>query len=221
MIFRSIQVFIALIAFSSVLLAKQSIDGLSGLIQMPTAEVIKFQEFEIDADYDLNVDSNNSLYTNYQYKINIGTFENLEMGIVRGKIPAEGVYFNAKYLLLTEQNRYPLAVALGTKNIGSKTNSQAFLVLSKPFPQNIHMHLGFRAVFEDKLRSAVMLGGEYIFNDFISAQAEILENSSNYSLNAGIYLKPFSNFHVRVSGLDLNKEDLSRLNLGGGFSFFL
>ena len=201
--------------------AKQSLDGLSGLIQMPTAEVVNFQNFEVDADFDFNVKTSQKLYTGYQYKINMGTFENLEMGIVKNTLLEEGVYLNAKYLLMTDQSRYPVSLALGTRNIGSKNNSQAFLVLSKPWPNSLFFHFGFKAIFEEKLRSEVMLGFEYAAFDWMTFQLEVLENEEKYMLNAGFYFMPISSFHLRVSGLDIAREDFSRLNMGLGFSFFL
>lgn len=168
--------------------------GPSGLIEIPTAEALEYKNFNMAADYSYydEVKSSQALW----YKLNLATFNGLEMGIVGGtggsviagnKAPEEGVFFNAKYFLMDNKSRYPLKMAVGIERLGSKENTKVYLVCSKHFPQGLKAHGGFRADFVDSdLDASILAGMEYFFNEQFSFLADMCGKKRDYRVNVGL-----------------------------------
>ena len=100
--------------FSSVFsYADSTIFGPTGLIEMPTAKAIEYKKMHTAYDYQFENDSQDE-GTSY-YKVNVGTYDNLELGFVGGTVPSEGVFINAKYFIMSDSEAYPTSLAIGLK----------------------------------------------------------------------------------------------------------
>lgn len=201
------------------LYATISLDGLTGLVRMPTATILDFQRIEVA--FDSSFKNLSDKQPDYTYKVNFGSFENLEIGLVGGEYPEEGMYLHSKYLLLVDQRQYPLSVAVGTKYVGSKDKAALFLTLSKPFKQKFSLHGGIMANVNSKLTSSLMLGFDMQLNEKIIFNVEALELDGGYQANSSVYLYPFSFFHIRAIALDLFSKDEFNAQAGIGISFFM
>ncbi|NBV43159.1 hypothetical protein EBR96_10405, partial [bacterium] len=88
--------------------AEPTINGPSGLVTMPTAESLEYQQFNFALDYKMA----NQVQERF-YSFNMGMFKNVELGITGGSTPTEGVFVNAKYFLISDNGRFPLTFAVG------------------------------------------------------------------------------------------------------------
>jgi len=208
------------ILYSTLLFAIPTIQGPSGLISVPTAESLKFKEFNIAVDSILNEDEKSqSLY----YKVNLGTFQNWELGFVGGKTPTEGVFINAKYYLLSDNSKFPLSIAIGLQNLASKSLTDVYMVISKRFKGGFIGHFGFNANFSNKdIDPSIMGGVEYLLNEYISIIGDIDGKRQTYVGNAGVALYLTESFVIRGAVLDLGNNDKSRdISLGVSYTQFL
>lgn len=85
-----------LCVFMTPISAAPTLYGPSGLITVPTAEALRFRELNIGVDYFMKDMDQQDLDQVY-YKLNLGTFQNCELGLVGGTVPEEGVFVNVKY----------------------------------------------------------------------------------------------------------------------------
>ena len=240
-------IFLFLLGFmcaNTLLLASPSIKGPTGLVMMPTAEVIAFQKVEMAYDYDLkeenlkklrleNPDKNyEKLFSESSYKINIGTFKNFELGINGGSQPDEGMFLNTKYLMLVDsRSEYPISLAVGTMDLGSEKNASAYAVVSKPFPKDmfsviglkgmLHLHFGVKGMFHKEFDSGIMAGIEYYPLSWFKVMTDFVEERDRSYWNAGLELTLMKHVGIRISGLDISDERFSRYNAGLSFNFFM
>ena len=188
--------------FSPSAQASPTLGGASGLIYMPTAESLRYKEFDMAVD---------SIYTNRAgtnqssvfYKANLGTFKGLELGFVGGAQPNEGVFLNAKYYLLSDASKYPLGIALGMGNLSSASLNNFYMVASKRFPQNFDAHAGFQATFVNQTTSSIMAGVEFFPATMMSIAVDTIGDGSNYITNAGFRISLNNNVQVRIYGLNI------------------
>lgn len=211
---------ISIITLAVTLTAAPTIKGPTGLIVVPTAESLKYKEFNVSMDYNYDplVDK-----LDWFYKVNLGTFKNWELGIVGGVVPTEGVYVNAKYYLMSDNTRYPLSIALGFQGLSSLTESEVYLVASKKFQDGIRVHLGFTANFsKEEITPSVMGGLEYFLSNQTSILTDITGEEKIYLLNAGIRHEIFQDIYVRAAAIDiLNENQDITYSFGMSYSHFL
>ena len=221
-----------------------SVKGPTGLIMMPTAEIIPFQKLEMASDYDLSEEKlevrqlrypnrdYKELFSRSSYKINMGAFKNFELGVVGGTQPDEGMFLNTKYLLMLDtRDPYPLSLSIGTLDVGSKENASAYLVLSKPFEKEafstlalygrMNFHIGFKGMLHDKFESGIMVGLEYYPVDSLKLMTEFIEERYHSYWNAGIEFTLFEYVGLRFSALDMSNNRFSRFNAGVSLNFFM
>jgi hypothetical protein len=174
------------LAFASApVLAGPTLYGPSGLIEMPTAESLRYKEFNVAADYVMDplYPTANSLY----YKANLGTFKGWEMGVVGGRVPTEGVFLNLKYYLMSDETRYPVSIAIGLERLASIQNSSIYLVASKLFQDGLSLHFGFRATMvNQELDATVMGGAAYYVTNALGLMADVVGQRRTYRVNAGV-----------------------------------
>jgi len=181
-------------------LAASSIYGPSGLIAMPTAESLLYKEVQISYDY-LKYSSNAADQS--FYKINMGSFKGWEIGVVGGSKPAEGVFVNAKYYLMSDNKRFPFSIALGFQDLASKSDTSLYLVASQKFSFGLAGHLGFRATFgTDSVASQLMGGVEYFVNGPLSLVAEATGEKRDFVVNLGVRYLVLPDVMLRFSVLN-------------------
>lgn len=173
----------AVLASLGMTFATPSLNGPTGLIDMPTADSLRYKEYNVGYDYLVATDDDDE--DRHIYKLNLGTFEDWEFGVVGGTVPDEGVFLNLKYHIMDDQQEFPLAVAAGIENLASSENTSVYLVASKTLQGGWHGHFGFRALFADEIDASVMFGAEYFITDMMSVAADITGEDEHYELNVG------------------------------------
>lgn len=194
--------FLSLVLGTSVF-ADPTLYGPSGLIVIPTAESLEYQQYNMALDYR----TSGALNRPY-YKFNMGIFKNLELGFVGGAVPTEGVFINAKYFLISDNTRYPLSFAVGLQNLSSKSETGLYLVVSKKFQGGLNAHLGFNALFDtDELDPSLMGGVEYMINDRLALLADFSGKRKRYTVNGGARFAIYPDLSLRVSILDFGNTE--------------
>lgn len=219
---RTILSLFFLLILSSYVSADPTFFGPTGLIEMPTAKAIEYKKIGGAIDYRFDQEDQDGGQT--YYKFNLGTYENLELGIVGGEVPTEGVFVNGKYFIMSDSEAYPTSLAIGMQNIGSQYNSNLYLVASKIFEGGLEGHFGFKATFDRELDTSAMLGIEYFFTDKISILTDYTGENRKYTLNVGSRFYFNESFTYRISALDLNqtkKRKETLLIMGLSFAKFL
>ncbi len=210
-----------LILSSVFVFPESTLYGTSGLIAMPPAQSLEYKKMHTAYDYQFQNDNSDD-GTSF-YKVNVGTYDNLELGFVGGTIPTEGVFVNAKYFVMSDSEAYPTSLAIGLQNMGSKHNSSIYLVASKVFEQGLEGHFGFKATFDEKIDTSAMLGLEYFFSDQVSVLMDYTGLDNLYALNLGarIYLNEFIGVRLYVMDITTAREaDEALVSLGLSFSRF-
>ena len=204
-----------------------TINGPTGLITVPTAEALKFREVNVGIDYFMK-DIEDTTKDHYFYKLNLGTFQNCELGIIGGSFLEEGVLLNVKYFALNEEDRFPLALALGIENLSSKLNSSLYMVASKKFRGGFNGHVGFNANFKSENESSRiipnMMGGiEYFFSDLISVMVDFKGDDDFYKINLGsnYHVSDFLVFNMHFLDVGSVSNTGSSLNIGCVISKFM
>lgn len=197
--------------------ATSSFYGPSGLVTIPTAEAVRYKEYEFAYDYALAKDPKNDLW---KYKYNLGMFKRVEVGVVGGNVPEEGMFLNLKYYLTATEERLPLSLAMGLKNLSSKDDSSLYMVASKKLRSDFTAHFGFEALFSEEKVTPVMMGGiEYMLDKNLRLMSDINADKDNYYLNAGIEYYVTKSFTVRVGALDLTNIDPAETRYSVGLSY--
>ena len=215
------------VMMTGVIIAGPTMKGATGLITMPTAEILQYKEYNMAADYQINMD--NSDDSTYYYKMNVGALENAELGFVGGTEPDEGVFLNFKWNLSADSGRFPLKMAIGFENLTSKKQSDFYLVASKKMQADLGLHGGFKALFEDDIDVSLMMGADYTYNEIIGFAADMTsKKDSVYTVNAGAIFKLFNqedidDLHARVSIENIlrNSGLPSYLNIGLAYTHML
>ena len=211
---------LALLSLTLNLFALPSLKGASGLVTMPTAEILEFKEYNMAVDYQLNLEE--SSRSQHFYKMNVGALENTELGFVGGTDPNEGVFLNFKWNLSANSGRFPLKMAIGLENLTSAKQSDFYIVASKKIQADAGIHGGFKALFEDDIDVSVMLGVDYAYNDKVIFAGDLTSmKDSVYAVNGGAVFKLFAQegidnvfAKVTLNNLFKNKGQDSFLNVG-------
>ena len=202
--------------------ASPTLYGPTGLITVPTAEALRYKECNVAFDYMIG---SKPSYDNWVYKMNLGTFQNWELGMVGGKVPTEGMFLNVKYYLMSDSARFPLSIALGCENLSSLSNSTFYMVASKKFRADIGAHLGFKAIFDAKQVKPIIMGGcNYVYNDKIEVMADVNSNGDIYMANVGAHYYVIPDLAVRAFVINLGDTEKIggiRYTLGFAYSKFL
>ena len=202
--------------FLSAIAASTSINGPTGLITIPTAESLEYKEYSIGFDYLAN-GSKDEL----KYKLNLGTFENWELGVVnigtKNKKTQEGMYLNIKYYLMSDASENPISIALGSENLSSKNKTNIYMIASKKIRTDTGLHFGFKATFEKKqVNPILLLGTNYFFNETIEILSDVNGEGTNYKANIGTRL--FINEHANIQFYILNLFNPKETLYSIGFS---
>ncbi|RAP28003.1 hypothetical protein DID78_05525 [Candidatus Marinamargulisbacteria bacterium SCGC AG-343-D04] len=213
-------ILLLLILVSQRIIANPTISGPTGLVTMPSAEILKYKEYNLGFDYSFNLDdSKNS--KNY-YKMNVGALENTEFGFVGGSEPDEGVFLNFKWSLSSNSGRFPLLMAVGFEKLTSEEQSDFYIVTSKKIRADLGVHGGFKALFSNDIDISLMTGIDYSYNDQLIILGDITSRQNNkYYINTGILFKIFKittidNLYLKTSITNIlrNQDEDSFLNIG-------
>lgn len=187
-----------------------ALNGPTGLIRLPSADVIPYKNFNLGADYGTTMASSGaSAESNVYYKMNLGTFHGVELGIVGGTEKnsnklREGVFVNMKLSLSTGDEPYPLLLALGLENLFSYTQTDVYMVATKYFKQGPKLTFGFMADFpNNKFRPLGIAGVELPMADTFFLMSDLMAGESLFQVNAGLkfYFTPI--FSLNISGLNI------------------
>lgn len=206
---------------TKIIFALPTITGPTGLITMPTAESLKYKEVNMGYDYIITDDPDNDQWF---YKANLGTFENVELGVVGGSQPEEGMFLNAKYFLVSDASRYAMSMAVGVQNLSSENDTDIYMVASKPFEGGFKAHMGFNANFNNsEVDPSFMIGGEYYLDDKILLMSDMDANNDQYFVNFGGGYFIYEEIFLRANILDLfDKSTIgTRYSVGIAFTKFI
>ncbi len=203
--------------------ALPTIGGTSGLVRMPTAQGLKYKEFNIGLDYISQQAVSGS--SRMLYKANLGTLDGLEIGFV-GQGQQEGVFINLKYYLLSDNTEQPLMMALGIDNISSFNKTDIYMVASKIFKGGFSMHLGFLAPLQGGATNpSLMLGTEYYFSESLSLAVDTVGQNSVYDMAAGLRFRTSNNLIFNIHGNHLmapaNAVNPAEFGVGLTFTDFI
>ncbi len=205
---------------SNFLHALPNITGSTGLVSMPTAEILNYKEYNLAIDYNLNLDDNDG--SQYFYKINVGALDNMELGFVGGTNPSEGVFLNFKWSLSSNTGRFPLKMAIGFENLTSNNESDFYIVSSKKIRSDLGIHGGFKALFNDKVDVGFMAGTDYVYSESLIFLGDLTNTGDNYyTINiSGLYKlmlgESTDNIYIRgsIQNLLRSGNNDSYFNLG-------
>lgn len=204
---------LAVLLFTSTVLALQpvlptpSLNGPTGLVRIPNADVVPYKNFNLGGDYGnlMNPSGEAAMY----YKMNLGAFHGVELGIVGGTQKnssqvREGVYVNMKLSLGTGDEPYPLLLALGVENLFSYTQTDVYMVATKYFKQGPKATFGFLADFPgNKFRPMGVAGVEVPLADTFYLLSDLMAGETLFQVNAGakIYFTPI--FSLNLTGINV------------------
>ncbi|KPJ67060.1 hypothetical protein AMJ44_07480 [candidate division WOR-1 bacterium DG_54_3] len=187
-----------------------AVNGPSGVVRIPSADVIPYKNFNIGADFGATfLPEFSSTESTVYYKMNLGTFHGVELGVVggtekdSGKI-REGVFINMKLSLSTGEEPYPLLLAIGVENLFSYTQTDVYMVATKYLKQGPRLTFGFMADFpEDKFRPLGMAGIEIPLAETLFLASDLLAGETLFQVDAGarLYFTPI--FSLNFSALNL------------------
>ena len=211
---KALLIFTASLLLSSIALGVPAVfpapalNGPTGLVRIPSADVITYKNFNIAGDYGALMSPATSEGA-IIYKVNLGTFHGVEVGIVGGTDRAtkelrEGVFVNLKLSLSTGDEPYPLMLALGTENLFSKTQTDVYMVATKYFKQGPKLTFGFMADFpQNKFRPLGIAGVEFPMGENLFLLSDLMAGETLFQVNAGLrfYFTPI--FCLSVSGLNV------------------
>ena len=216
--------FVILLGLSTSLFSAPTVNGSTGLIIVPTAEALKYKEGNIALDFLSGQDEDGKSLTEWVYKMNLGTFENWELGVVGGTTPTEGMYLNVKYYLIADDSRLPLSIAIGSQNLSSSESTDVYMVASKKFRPDLGVHMGFRAVFSPgDLDPNFMSGINFLAKEELEFLADIDGRQDVYTINIGsrYYFQNNVSMHVYILDIGQRIENNTKVAIGITMSKFL
>lgn len=215
------------ILFQSYLFGFSSLYGPTGILKIPTAEVLNSKEYNFSSSLALSTNKgNSSLHT---YSANLGLIQNTEFGILGSSELDEGVYLNAKWNASSYFDSIPFNSAIGVKNFPSSERFDLYLVGSKRVHKDVTIHFGNSNKIGDKIHASILLGSLYTYSEDIFFAGDISSESDNkYNLSLGVYMKimpeKFSNnlyFKGEVLNLIKNSDEDSYISLGISYANFM
>ena len=187
-----------------------ALNGPSGIVRIPSADVIPYKNFNLGADYGSTMPTGGaSSEAAVYYKMNLGTFHGVEIGVVGGtdrstNKPREGVFVNMKLSLSTGDDPFPLLLALGVENLFSYTQTDVYMVATKYMQQGPKLTFGFMADFpNNRFRPLGITGMELATGDNLLLGADLMAGETIFQVNAGLkfYFTPI--FSLNLSGLNI------------------
>ena len=221
---------ICVLLFSAASFAAQStsLTGLTGLIRMPSADVLKARDWNAGVDYIFDntsataITNGADLRGSWSYKANFGAdmgYKNgLELGFV-GRTEKvtnrfkEGVFINLKYALASSDDRDALHMAIGVENLTSSSESDAFMVASKYFDSGLGLHFGamFDFPLSGKFSPLGMLGVNFpVGMKNLVLMTEAFAGESIFQVNAGVKYDFARSFSLNVRALNVTNSATSK-----------
>jgi hypothetical protein len=198
-------------AYSFVPQPTPGIAGSTGLLRMPSADVIPYK----NVNFGLDVGSNNLTdKMTILYKMNLGTFQGMELGCVGaddgdGNIK-DGVYINMKYSLATDNSPYPLLLAIGVENLTAREGTDVFMVATKYIPNGSRIHFGFVGDFgQSRFRPLGALGYDTpFFAEKTYFLTDMFAGEHVFQLDLGMrwYLSESAAFNLTGINVMANKD---------------
>ncbi|MEI7942105.1 MAG: hypothetical protein WCH76_02930 [Candidatus Riflemargulisbacteria bacterium] len=203
------RIIIAMLIIGAIGWSVPSMEGTNGLIHIPIASSVKYKEYDIGANF-----QNSQITKAGQYFANLGVFEGLELGLI-GSTQKEGVFINLKYYVLSDKTEYPLVLAAGVTGLSSYSNTNLFMVLSKPFPNKLSGHFGFRTNLNSPtIKADVMFGLELKMSEQLNFISDIIGSDTTWNLSTGLRIKLSNDWTLNGYLEDvLNAKD-SKFTLG-------
>lgn len=210
----SIVLILCLPAFSFVPQPTPTLQGTTGLIRMPSADVIPYKNF--DFGMDLGPVAFTDRWT-LLYKMSLGTFQGMELGAVgtddqQGGLK-EGVFINMKYSLATDTSPYPLLLAIGCENLTSKTLSDVYMVATRYLQNGSRIHFGFIGDFvsteamQSKFRPVGALGFDTpVLWDNMYGIIEMFAGDTVFQLDLGARWYVNETFAVNLSAVNILEQ---------------
>lgn len=187
-----------------------TIIGSTGLVRMPSADVLPYKNINIGLEMGGNLLSDKS---SFFYKMNLGTFQGLEIGFVgmdnTQGMAREGVLINMKYSLLTDASPYPLLFAIGAENLASFNNTDVYMVCTKYFQGGPKFHFGFMGDFpgDNKFRPLGMLGFEMpLLFENLYWQLDAIGGEVVFEANTGIRWYVNESFTWHLNFVNFNSD---------------
>ncbi len=205
-----------------------AVNGPSGVVRIPSADVIPYKNFNLGADFGARfLPSFSSTEATVFYKMNLGTFHGVELGIVGGTEKdsdklREGVFVNMKLSLSTGEEPYPLLLAIGVENLFSYTQTDVYMVATKYLKQGPRLTFGFMADFpENKFRPLGIAGIELPLADTLFITSDLLAGETLFQVNGGMRLYFTPIFSLNASALNIfdNAEAKDKRSALIGFSW--
>jgi hypothetical protein len=203
--------FISSSAFCFVPQPTPCIAGSTGLVRMPSADVIPYK----NVNFGLDIGNNNLTdKMSILYKMNLGTFQGMELGCVgsddgEGNIK-DGVYLNMKYSLATDNSPYPLLLAIGIENLTAIEGTDVFMVATKYIPNGSRIHFGFLGDFgRSRFRPLGALGYDTpFFAERTYFLMDLFAGEKVFQLDLGMrwYLSESSAFNLTGVNVTANKD---------------
>lgn len=162
-------------------LAQPSLNGATGLLELPTADVVKKESFGIGVYSADDVKIRNMGY---------GLAEKLEVSFANEKQDIEQINkFNVKYVLLSETVLTP-GLAVGINDLTGKSERSTFAVVSKGLPLGFRVHAGigsgdFEKGFVALEKNITPLLGANVFPS-TTLLVEYNDNNINYGMRMSI-----------------------------------
>ena len=162
-------------------LAQPSLNGATGLLELPTADVVKKESFGIGIYSADDVKIRNMGY---------GLAEKLEVSFANEKHDIEQINkFNVKYVLLSETVLTP-GLAVGINDLTGKSERSTFAVVSKGLPLGFRVHAGigsgdFEKGFVALEKNITPLLGANVFPS-TTLLVEYNDNNINYGMRMSI-----------------------------------
>ncbi len=162
-------------------LAQPSLNGATGLLELPTADVVKKESFGVGVYSADDVKIRNMGY---------GLAEKLEVSFANEKHDIEQINkFNVKYVLLSETVLTP-GLAVGINDLTGKSERSTFAVVSKGLPLGFRVHAGigsgdFEKGFVALEKNITPLLGANVFPS-TTLLVEYNDNNINYGMRMSI-----------------------------------
>jgi hypothetical protein len=204
-------------AFAFVPPPTPTIIGATGVVRMPSADVIPYKNISFGLDTGSNYSTDKFALL---YKFNLGVFQGMELGCVGmdnlNGMMQEGVFINMKYSLATDTSPYPLLLAIGVENLSSYNRSDVYMVATKYIQNGSRLHFGFLGDFPgDRFRPLGALGYDTpFFSDRFYFLTDMFAGEFIYELNVGFKWFASDTFAINLSGINIladinrDKEDI-------------
>jgi hypothetical protein len=208
-LFASLIIFLSSNIFAFVPQPTPSLNGTTGLIMMPSADVIPYKNVDLGMDI-----GNNNINNKFSllYKMSIGTFQGMELGAVGsddglGNI-REGVFINMKYSLATDTSPYPLLFAIGCENLTSANKADIYMVATRYIPSGSRFHFGFLGDFPgNKFRPMGALGFDTpTFLDRLYFITDMFAGESVFQLDMGLRYYASESIAINFSGVNITAD---------------